>query len=158
MATSSFPPFTAAAPPSQFGGFAFPPAATGGAFPSSAAFPSSSIAQITPSPAAPVVVAGGMMETMKKNKMGLFLVVLMIVVGVVGFMVWRARKKAQENKPNEEAVDDDAKEWQYLWQMARRPSVKEKIKSFMTASPTPPLTTSSSAAIMSIPNDPNFGS
>lgn len=142
LATSAFP--------SNFSPFSAPPA---GYTPSY--IPSPPLMAPPGPPALPLANSGGVASFCKNNKTALCIVVLVIMVAIVGFLVWRARKKAQCSSQLEED-DTEANEWQRLLQLARQPGVKEKLKGMMNTTSTaafPPA-----PGINSLPNDPNFTS
>jgi hypothetical protein len=88
-------------------------------------------------PVLPTNNGGGLINFCKKNATVLSIFVLVLALAVAGFMVWQARKKASGTKgpfsADIEKIQDserreDMKEWQYLWQLARRASVKQMLR------------------------------
>lgn len=84
---------------------------------------------------------GGPIAYCKQNATTIAIVLVVLAVLVTLLLVYRARQKIQENSPYAEKIAkikdeekrSDAKEWTYLWQLARRDNVKKALKDVVDA-------------------------
>jgi len=95
----------------------------------------------TAMPVARVSSETGVFAFCKRNATMLSVLALLAALAVGAFMVWRARKQvstaqgqfgADIEKIEDAERRDDAKEWQYLLQLARRASVKAVLQDVLT--------------------------
>jgi hypothetical protein len=80
---------------------------------------------------------GGVMQYCKSNSTKITVIVLIIVLLVIFYIVYKARQTTVGMKgPYSDCIGritnvdqrEDAKEWQYMYQISRRPEVKEGLK------------------------------
>jgi hypothetical protein len=92
-------------------------------------------------PVLPQVKSSGAIGFCKNNAGTIAIMVLVIAMFVAGYMVWQARRKESCGGPfgreiaqiQEPGRREDMKEWQYMYMLARRESVKNMLREVLQA-------------------------